>query len=233
MAFRCIALALVLLLSSLVGVSSESTSALRPLHASTWTATDALGRSLPSHAQVGDRRPDKTVGVFYFICQEHGRTGPWDNTRLLAAAGGNRSAVQYGPLYEAHHWGEPLYGYYTSDDPWVTAKHGSLLADAGVDFVFLDITNAVTYGTSTALTCWQRSGRLTARHLTAVRSFSLPVRPRVAHAVGHVAGDASSGQPDAQLRLHPAHGGERHHRSHVQRAVHQRAVQAAVADVGR
>lgn len=46
---------------------------------------------------------------------------------------------------QPHHWGEPLYGYYLADDDWVVRKHGSLLADAGVDFICFDMTNAVTY----------------------------------------------------------------------------------------
>lgn len=32
----------------------------------TWAATDVLGRSLPMSAEVGEAKPDRTVGLFYF-----------------------------------------------------------------------------------------------------------------------------------------------------------------------
>ena len=121
----------------------------RPLHTSTWTATDSLGRTLPLHSDVGPPRAQpSTVGLFYFLWHNEQYPGPYDNTRLLAAAGGNRSRVQYGPPGMPHHWGESVYGYYLADDDWVVRKHGSLLADAGVDFVAFDMTNAVTYDTA-------------------------------------------------------------------------------------
>ncbi len=33
----------------------------------TWAASDALGRILPTHDQVGDLKPNKFVGIFYFL----------------------------------------------------------------------------------------------------------------------------------------------------------------------
>jgi len=50
-----------------------------------------------------------------------------------------------------HHWGEPLFGYYYSDDEWVMRRHIKLFLAAGIDFLFLDVTNAVTYDRNTAL----------------------------------------------------------------------------------
>lgn len=108
-------------------------------------ATDRLDRALPTHADVGSLRPNKTVGLFYFIWHTEGNGGPYDNTQLLAAAGGNYSAVKYGPVGAFHHWGQPLFGYYLSDDRWVIRKHASQLADAGVDYICMDMTNALTY----------------------------------------------------------------------------------------
>ena len=40
-----------------------------------------------------------------------------------------------------------MYGYYRSADPWVIRRHAQLLADAGVDTLILDATNAETYRT--------------------------------------------------------------------------------------
>jgi hypothetical protein len=45
----------------------------------------------------------------------------------------------------AHYWGEPLFGYYRGDDPWVLRRHAQMLADAGVDVLIFDTTNARTY----------------------------------------------------------------------------------------
>ena len=117
--------------------------------ADTWTATDALGRTLPMYAQVGPPRKDRYVGLFYFLwLGAHVKGGPYDITRILAA---HPDAMQHandplwGPLYAPHHWGEPLFGYYLTDDAWVLRKHAQMLADAGVDVIIFDVTNQVTY----------------------------------------------------------------------------------------
>ena len=46
---------------------------------------------------------------------------------------------------EMHYWGEPLFGYYDSRDPWVVRRHMQLIADAGVDTLVFDVTNLQTY----------------------------------------------------------------------------------------
>ena len=43
------------------------------------------------------------------------------------------------------HWGEPENGYFLSQDEWVIRKDMSMLADAGVDVLVMDVTNAVLY----------------------------------------------------------------------------------------
>jgi hypothetical protein len=67
---------------------------------------------------------------------------PYDITRLLAA---NPAAPAYGPPGAFHHWGEPYFGYYVSNDRWIVRRHAGLLADAGVDVIFFDVTNARAY----------------------------------------------------------------------------------------
>lgn len=115
----------------------------------TWTATDALGRTLPDHGQVGSPRAGKTVGVFYFLwLGQHGTDGPYDITRILAAnpdALTQPTSPPWGPENHFHHWGEPLFGYYLGDDAWVLRKHAQMLADALVDVVIFDVTNQETY----------------------------------------------------------------------------------------
>ncbi len=119
--------------------------------ADTWTATDALGRTLPGYAQVGPPRKDRFVGLFYFLwLGAYINGGPYDITRILAQ---HPDAMQHaddplwGPLFAPHHWGEPLFGYYVTDDAWVLRKHAQMLADAGVDVIIFDVTNQITYPT--------------------------------------------------------------------------------------
>ena len=44
-----------------------------------------------------------------------------------------------------HYWGEPLYGYYCSADPWVITRHIELMMAMGIDFLVYDYTNATAY----------------------------------------------------------------------------------------
>jgi hypothetical protein len=109
---------------------------------------DALGREIISSGGLNE----KQVGIFYFLWQGvHGTGGPYDNTKIVANNPGaiwseeNWFASGGGGVGEHHFWGEPLFGYYTSRDTWVMRKHLQMLTDAGVDFIVLDTTNAVTY----------------------------------------------------------------------------------------
>ncbi len=114
----------------------------------TLMAVDALGRAMPSPSSC-PRRADRKIGLFYFLwCGEHGRHAPRDISKILAAdrhAGEHPESPVWGEIGSYHHWGEPLYGYYYSDDEWVIRRHMKLLCEAGVDFLFFDTTNAVTY----------------------------------------------------------------------------------------
>ena len=114
----------------------------------TWAACDALGRVLPTHDQAGDLKPDKFVGIFYFQWAENEagfKTGPYDNTQIMAKAGGNLLNATFGPVNAFHHWGQPYFDYYLIDDEFVIRKHAQMLADAGVDTLIFDATNALTY----------------------------------------------------------------------------------------
>ncbi len=107
----------------------------------TWVATDGLGRSLPTHAGTGDLKLNRTAGIFYFLWNE-GQNPIYDLTKIMAADPVNPA---YGPPGSFHHWGEPLLGYYRQDDVFVLHKHMQMLSDAGIDVLFLDVTNALTY----------------------------------------------------------------------------------------
>lgn len=121
-----------------------------------WPATDALGRRLPVASEVGAPRTNRLVGIFYFewlvknmpIPPRPGGGGPYNVSEILARdpkAGASSASPPWGHIGEYHFWGEPLFGYYRSTDPWVIRRHLQLLTDAGVDVLILDATNAETY----------------------------------------------------------------------------------------
>lgn len=116
-----------------------------------WPATDALGRTLPTPDEVGPIKPNRFVGIFYFLWHGYHDTseeGPFDVAKIMAAhpdALQTPTSPPWGPFGHMHYWGEPLYGYYRTDDPWVQRRHAHMLADAGIDCVIFDTTNRVTY----------------------------------------------------------------------------------------
>ena len=117
-------------------------------------AVDDLGRIVTTDAEAGQLR-DRKVGIFYFLWQgQHGTDGPHDNYKIVLndpdAIKSEKNWVKAGGgNVGAHHfWGEPMFGYYTSNDAWVMRKHCQMLTDAGVDFIFFDTTNAVDYTNS-------------------------------------------------------------------------------------
>jgi len=108
--------------------------------------TDALGRCLPGASEVRSFRQDRYVGVFYFLWLKLNRV--YDNSQILREhpeARATNASPPWGPIHAFHFWGEPLFGYYRSDDPWVLRRHAALLSDAGVDFLIFDTTNALIY----------------------------------------------------------------------------------------
>lgn len=122
------------------------------LMSDTWVATDALGRQMPLTDSVGTLKQDKErkVGIFYITWHgngNHNLPGPYtDVTKILeekpsARFDGNDPIWKYG----GYHWGEPEIGYFLSQDEWVIRKDLSMLQDAGVDVLVLDVTNGVCY----------------------------------------------------------------------------------------
>lgn len=115
------------------------------------TGTDDLGRELSHYGEVSAPREDRYVGLFYFMwLGQHSQTGPYNISDILAET---PEAVQdpehaaWGPRGAFHHWGEPMFDYYFSNDAWVLRKHAQMLAIAEVDFLVFDVTNAFTYKT--------------------------------------------------------------------------------------
>ena len=145
--------------SILIAFTSVSTTArsddaaYRDIYPDTWVATDALGRTMPDYAAVGPVKEDqrRVVGIFYITWHSDGLANlksPYtaDVTKVLAADPGARLDAKH-PLWTegSYHWGEPEMGYFLSKDEYVIRKDMSLLADAGVDVLVMDVTNAVRY----------------------------------------------------------------------------------------
>jgi len=126
----------------------------RDLCADTWVGTDALGRTMPSFEKVGPVKKDqrRVVGIFYIAWHSDslhdGFTRPFsaDVSRILAQDPSARLDGKH-PLWKdgSYHWGEPEFGYFLSKDEWVIRRDMSMLADAGVDVLVMDVTNAVRY----------------------------------------------------------------------------------------
>ena len=79
---------------------------------------------------------------------EHGRHKPYDISKIVAEdpeIGHKPASPLWGGHGVYHHWGEPFYGYYYSNDEWVVRRHMKLLMQANVDFLFFDTTNAAIY----------------------------------------------------------------------------------------
>ena len=132
--------------------AAAQTDALPPVRdtfADTWVATDGLDRALPLANDVRAPRTDRFVGVFYFLwLGRHGEAGPFDISGILAkdpAAINEPANPLWGPLHAPHHWGQPIFDYYVSDDEGVLRKHAQMLGDAGVDVIIFDVTNQLTY----------------------------------------------------------------------------------------
>ena len=106
-------------------------------------AKDALGRSFGESDVYAS---DKDVGVFYSVWHsDHvGDNGILDITKLQKENSDELWDVSKN-TYFAHYWGEPLYGYYASDDPWVIERHLELFAMSGIDYLALDLTNISYY----------------------------------------------------------------------------------------
>ena len=118
---------------------------------SNMSAVDHLGRRLPQYEETGGVKKGKIVGLFYYLCLGyHGTQGPYDVTKILEkqpdAMYHPESPVWPNPEHTPMlHWGEPLFGYYLSQDVWVLRRHVQMFIDAGIDVLFFDVTNGFTY----------------------------------------------------------------------------------------
>ncbi|MHA1575705.1 MAG: hypothetical protein ACTSXL_06190, partial [Alphaproteobacteria bacterium] len=120
----------------------------------TWVATDDLGRNMPDKSVVGPKKTDqkRVVGIFYITWHDDGKNtrspAPYssDVTKILEKDPKARLDAKH-PLWKnnSYHWGEAELGYFLSKDEYVIRVDMSMLADAGVDVLIMDVTNAVRY----------------------------------------------------------------------------------------
>jgi len=136
-------------------------------------AAAAILATPTARADVSSAQKERRVGLFYFLwLGEQGRAPARDISKILAAdpkAGAKPDSPVWGPVGFYHHWGEPLFGYYYSDDEWVVRRHAKLLIQAKVDFLFFDTTNGPIY---------EKNARLVMRVLQEYHDAGWPI-PRV------------------------------------------------------
>jgi hypothetical protein len=109
---------------------------------------------MPGLSEAGplkDNGQRRVVGIFYITWHSDSAangTPPYtgDVTKILQQDPAARLDAKH-PLWThgTNHWGEPELGYFLSKDEYVIRQDMSMLADAGVDVLVMDVTNAVRY----------------------------------------------------------------------------------------
>ena len=137
------------------GDTDDGSGTAKPVDADPFTfcnlvGVDQFGRTFDT---VGGIRDDRQVGLFFWLwIGQPYASGVYDATKILALPNGLKLLTDLNSLDPAvspdgqqHWWGEPLWGYYNSDDEWVLRKQLQMISMAGVDFIFFDHTNTVVY----------------------------------------------------------------------------------------
>jgi hypothetical protein len=134
------------------------------LFSDTWVGTDALGRPVATAPEAPAPRQGRFVGMFYFLTHgnaqyyaqnpsplEYGVYGDdprvlRDNTEIIRQAGGDPlTKPEAWKEAGTYWWGQPAAGYFLADDPWMVRHDLQMLANAGVDVLIFDVTNAPVY----------------------------------------------------------------------------------------
>lgn len=118
---------------------------LRKIDYSTWTAHDALDRTVADNAKAGGPKDNRYVGLFYFLCWVGAGVHVQDNTKLYMELGAEEAIKYIEDKGGEAYWAEPYFGYYRNTDTWVYRKHAYMLEQAGVDFIYLDVSNAEVF----------------------------------------------------------------------------------------
>ncbi len=110
----------------------------------TWVGADNLKRDFNNQVQVGKYDDKKVAGLFFYIWHEDSvKQGIYDNMKIKAVS--MSEARPWGPKSYMHYCQEPYFGYYSNSDEYVIRKNMQMFTDAGIDFLYLDTTNAVIF----------------------------------------------------------------------------------------
>jgi len=114
----------------------------------TWVAEDELQRRvMPSNPSAP--RANKEVVMMYWPWHETVQVAYNNVVNISTVVQSHPEALQdyssllWGQEGQVYFWGQPLFGYYRTTDPWVLRKHAEMLADAGVDAVMFDLSNSI------------------------------------------------------------------------------------------
>ena len=111
------------------------------------TAVDDYGRTVTVKDPSSEK---KYLGIFYFawLGNQGASGGTYDVTKLQREnpdALYDPTNTTDSPAWKFHFNSEPLYGYYSMNDPWVINRHVELFTMAGLDYILFDYTNSVMY----------------------------------------------------------------------------------------
>ncbi len=112
-------------------------------YADTWTATNAYGLRLADYEETGGvKAGNHEVGMFYHDWHLH-NSKAYIASEIIAKHPEAKDDYNHSawPTNGPAWWDEPVYGFYDDTDYWHYRKSAELMADAGVDVVFLDYTN--------------------------------------------------------------------------------------------
>jgi len=151
-----ISLLLISCSSTIIEADANAAQEYRDIYPDTWVATDAIGRTMPDTSEVGPVKTNKqrVVGIFYITwhgdsLHDNSTVFKADVTKILQEDPKARFDAKH-PLWKpskvgGFHYAEPELGYFLSKDKFVIRVDISMLADAGVDVLIMDVTNAVRY----------------------------------------------------------------------------------------
>lgn len=138
------------IISPLYTISKNKDNEIRP---ETWTYVDGLGRTDTSYGELQTEKAEhpRSVGIFYHTWHTEFsqlrvpvniNEVVSENPEAAIDVKTNRFWFKFERKFEpGYFWNEPIFGYYNTTDEYVLRKHAELLADAGVDFIFIDWTN--------------------------------------------------------------------------------------------
>ncbi|MBQ2942534.1 MAG: hypothetical protein IJD97_09885 [Clostridia bacterium] len=111
-------------------------------YSDTWVAVDSMGRKVADFEEAGPvKEGTRKVGMFYWTQAGGGTNG------IIPEIIRSAPEARYSAEHEAwgkdgaYWWGQPALGFYGSAEYWVYRKHAVMLANAGVDAIFMDFTN--------------------------------------------------------------------------------------------